>query len=68
MGLKRNVDKNSGPIMSQNSLSIKRESRNPPQTICEFRKIHRGGNSIPCMAPIALRAILGPSLATATPT
>jgi hypothetical protein len=26
--------------MSQNSPSIKRESRNPPQTICEFRKIH----------------------------
>jgi hypothetical protein len=46
MGFKRNVDKKSGPIMMQKSLSPKRESRNPRQTICEFRKFAAGcGNN-----------------------
>jgi hypothetical protein len=46
MGFKRNVDKKSGPITMQKSLSPKRESRNPRQTICEFRKFatSRGNN------------------------
>jgi hypothetical protein len=46
MGFKRNVDKKSGPIMMQNSPLPKCESRNPRQTICEFRKFatSRGNN------------------------
>jgi hypothetical protein len=47
MGFKRNVDKNSGPTMPQNSASPKCESRNPHQTFCEFRKFAAGhGNRI----------------------
>jgi hypothetical protein len=67
MGFKRNVDKNSGPTMPQNSASPKRESRNPHQTFCEFRKIHRAGYSICCRMLIALRAIVDHGVARGIP-
>jgi hypothetical protein len=60
MGFKRNVDKKSGPIMMQNSPLPKCESRNPRQTICEFRKIHRAGDYIPWMAANRLAGDFGP--------
>jgi len=48
--------------MLQNSPSPKCESRNPPQTICEFRKIHSPPIQFGCsrfqIDAIVLRAIV----------
>jgi hypothetical protein len=46
--------------MMQNSPVPKRESRNPHQTFCEFRKIHRAGDYIPWMAANRLAGDFGP--------